>query len=305
MTTVGKNSSGQAYAGPATRKLARELGVPLAQIQGTAPDGRIHRGDVKAFARRPLVAATAAAASPVKELPSFADMPIRREPLTGIARATAENMHNAWQQIPHAWLQVRTDVSQLENTRQQLRADTGQRLSLNAFLIKGLALAMVRFPKFNACYDAKAQELVYKGEVNVGLAVDTPRGLLVPVIRHADRLGLDDISAQIAALAQTGRNNRLSLEQLRGGGMTLSSLGSMEIDSLCPLVNWPEVAILGAGQVRVEPVWDGSAFSPRQMLNLVLGFDHRVINGADGARFLQQLKRWLENPIRMALDQTG
>ncbi len=281
-----------AYAGPSAYRLARELGVSIGQVPGTAENGRISCTDIKMFVRsnqqqnRPQH-------TPLPDLSGVATL--RREPLTGVARSAAENMARAWARIPHAWLQIRVDVTQLE----KLRAD--KNLSLTVFLLKALAKTLKKFPEFNACYDEMSAELVIKQEVHIGLAVDTPRGLLVPVLKNVDRSALLPLGEQLQVLTETARQNRLNPEQLRGGGMTLSNLGGMGIDSLFPVVNWPEVAILGVGTTKVEPVWLQTQFIPRTMLNLVLGFDHRLINGADGARFLNHLKKLLESPCLLAL----
>ena len=292
----GARRAGEVYAGPSAFRLARELGVAIERVPASASSGRVSCSDIKLFVKQGNQIKTTFQAPPASRLEETGSV-ARREPLSGIAATTAANMARIWERIPHAWLQVNVDISDLEKLRKSWNDSAHEKLSLSAFLIGALAETLKKFPKFNACYDEAAGELIYQGEINIGLAVDTPRGLLVPVIRRADRLSIGKIAAQINEFARAGRSNRLSPEHLRGGGMTLSSLGGMKIDSLFPLVNWPEVAILGAGTTRIEPVWDGQKFAPRSTLNLVLGFDHRVINGADGARFLDQLQQVLVNPI--------
>ncbi len=292
----GARRAGEVYAGPSAFRLARELGVAIERVPASASSGRVSCSDIKLFVKQGNQVKTTFQAPPPSRLEETANV-ARREPLNGIAATTAANMARIWERIPHAWLQVNVDISDLERLRKSWNDRAHEKLSLSAFLIGALAETLKKFPKFNACYDEAAGELIYQGEINIGLAVDTPRGLLVPVIRRADRLSIGKIAAQINEFARAGRSNRLSPEHLRGGGMTLSNLGGMKIDSLFPLVNWPEVAILGAGATRIEPIWDGQKFAPRSTLNLLLGFDHRVINGADGARFLNQLQQVLVNPI--------
>ena len=291
----------QVYAGPSAQRMARDLGVSLPQISGTGAQGRISVNDVKVFVRhgqhqqkKPTELA----------LPDFsADSTISREHLDGIGRTTARNMRHVWNKVPHAWVQLKADVTQLETIRKRQNSlnNTDLKLSLTVFLLKMLAQTLKHFPRFNACYDETSEELILKKEIHLGLAIDTSRGLFVPVIKNIDLLSMNQVAGQFNELVAAGRVNQLRPEQLRGGGMTLSNLGGMGIESLCPLINWPEVAILGAGAVTVEPVWKEERFVPCSMLTLVLGFDHRVINGADAARFLTHLKKHLENPFLAAL----
>ena len=294
---IGHNST---YAGPSARRLARELGISIDKILGTANDGRISCNDVRKFIQEKPDKSLELTVR--RELPGFEEQLVTRESLTGISKVTAANMTNAWERIPHAWLQIKADINDLETYRQNWNLANEQRLSMTCFLVKALAETMIHFPKFNACYDELAEQIVYKGDINIGLAVDTPRGLLVPVIRQVDSLSIGEISQQINEFSEKGKKNRISPQLLKGGGMTLSSLGSMEINALFPIVNWPEVAILGVGTIDIDPRWDGTVFLPRKMINLVLGFDHRIINGADGARFLNYLKQLLESPILLALN---
>ncbi|MDX2494629.1 MAG: dihydrolipoamide acetyltransferase family protein [Desulfuromusa sp.] len=289
-----------AYAGPSAQRLARELGTSINRIAGSAEGGRVSCADIKAFVQTQGTASQ----KQFDLLPDFSEVTaIERQPLGGIARATARNMTNSWERIPHAWLQIKVDITQLEEIRekQKTQIDENQKLSLTVFLLKALAQTLQQFPKFNACFDELAEELVIKKEIHLGLAVDTPRGLLVPVLQNVNQLSLLQLAEQLQRLTEAGRQNQFSAEQLWGAGMSLSSLGGMGIDSLFPIINWPEIAILGAGTATIEPVWQQDQFIPRTMLNLVLGFDHRVINGADGALFLNHLKELLEKPFLLAL----
>ncbi len=295
-----RSTTTAAYAGPSAQRLARELGIAINQVVGSAEDGRVSCSDIKSFVQTQGKGEQKHFAP----LPDFSGITaIERKPLGGIARTTAQNMANAWERIPHAWLQTKVDITQLEEIREKLKAQTGenQKLSLTVFLLKALAQTLQEFPTFNACFDEIAEELVIKKQIHVGLAVDTPRGLMVPVLKDVNQSSLLQLSEQLQILIEAGRQNQFIAEQLRGTGMTLSNLGGMGIDSLFPIINWPEVAILGTGTVNVEPVWQKNQFVPRTILNLVLGFDHRVINGADGARFLNHLQQLLEKPFLLVL----
>lgn len=293
-----------AYAGPSAQRLARELGVSISQIAGSTEGGRVSSADIKTF----IQTKGTVGQKQVDPLPDFSGVTaIERQPLGGIARTTAKNMKSSWERIPHAWLQIKADITQLEEIREQQKAhlDENQKLSLTVFLLKALAQTLQHFPKFNACFDELTEELVIKKEIHLGLAVDTPRGLLVPVLQNVNQLSLIELGEQLQRLTEAGRQNQFSAEQLWGAGMSLSSLGGMGIDSLFPIINWPEIAILGAGTATIEPVWRQDQFIPCTILNLILGFDHRVINGADGARFLNHLKELLEKPFMLALNGTG
>ncbi len=294
------STTATAYAGPSAQRLARELGVSINQIAGRAEGGRVSCSDVKTF----IQTQGTAGQKRFDPLPDFSGITaIERQPLGGIARATARNMTNAWERIPHAWLQIKVDITQLEKIREQQKVhlDKKLKLSLTVFLLKALAQTLQQFPKFNACFDESAEELLIKKDIHLGLAVDTPRGLLVPVLQNVNKLSLLQLAEQLQRLTQAGRQNQFSADQLQGAGMSLSSLGGMGIDSLFPIINWPEIAMLGAGTTTIEPVWQQNQFIPRTMLNLILGFDHRVINGADGAHFLNHLKELLEKPLLLAL----
>jgi len=297
---VKRGSVTAAYAGPSAQRLARELGVAINQVSGTAEDGRVSCSDIKTFVQTQETGGQKQFAP----LPDFSGITeIERKPLAGITRTMARNMAKAWERIPHAWLQTKIDVTQIEEIREKLKNQTNENKapSLTVFILKALAQTLQEFPKFNACFDDLAEELVIKKDIHIGLAVDTPRGLLVPVLKNVNQSSLLQLSEQLQILTEAGRQNQFIAEQLRGAGITLSNLGGMEIDSLFPIINWPEVAILGSGTVNVEPVWQQDQFVPCPMLNLVLGFDHRVINGADGARFLNHLKQLLEAPFLLVL----
>jgi pyruvate dehydrogenase E2 component (dihydrolipoamide acetyltransferase) len=283
-------------AGPSARRLARELGIAIGEVPGVGPRGRIDCAAVKRHARTRL---SGTAHVPV-QLPEPEVLgAVRAEPLSGIARSTARNMQLAWGTIPHAWLQEQADLGALETARALFR-ERVPGLTLSVILCKALALAMCRHPRFNSVFDESRQQLLYREEVNVGVAVDTPRGLLVPVLRNADQRSIPELAAELAALARRAKEGRLGASELRGGGMTLSNLGGIGTTGMWPLVNWPEVAILGVSATREEAGFAGERLVRRRLLPLTLGFDHRVINGADGARFLRELREVLENPAALA-----
>ena len=287
-------------AAPSVRALARELGVDIRQVTGSAAAGRITRQDVKAHAKQLIVAARAGAA-PGRPLPDFSRWgEVVREPLTRIRRATAENLAHAWNVVPHVTQFDRSDISDLERDRkqanQQLEAGAAK-LTVTAIILKNVADALVRFPKFNASLDLDAGELVLKQYVHLGVAVDTPRGLLVPVVRDAEKKSVAQIAAEVTDLALRAREKKLRPDEMSGAGFTVTNLGGLGTTYFSPIVNWPEVAILGVGRAEYQPVLDGKKFRPRLILPLSVSYDHRVIDGADAARFLRSVAEALEQPL--------
>jgi pyruvate dehydrogenase E2 component (dihydrolipoamide acetyltransferase) len=302
-----------APASPAVRRLAREIGVNVDEVQGTGPGGRISQEDVKEHARRILssVPSTAGAgggavgARAGRALPDFQKWgAIERQPLSNIRRATAEHLSYAWNAIPHVTQFDKADVTALEELRKKFKdrvAETGGNLTVTAMLVRILATAVKKFPQFNASIDTERGELVFKQYVNVGVAVDTDRGLLVPVIRNADRKNISELSIEINQLAAKARDRKLTLEEMSGGGISISNLGGIGGTYFTPIVNWPEVAILGVSRTMTEPVWKDDAFQPRLMLPLSLSYDHRVIDGADAMRFLRWVAEAVEQPFLLSL----
>lgn len=299
-----------APAGPAARRLARELGVDIVQVTGTGRRGRISKQDVKRHVRERQAAGTGGAGeigalppgmgAVLPDLSAFG--PVSVQPLDGIGRAVAGNMQRAWREVPHAWVTREVVIDALAEARARLRArHPDLPLTMTALLAAALARVLREFPWINAAYDAQAQARVLRENVHLGVAVDTPRGLVVPVLRDADRLGLAELATRLAGLAEAAREGRLSAADLRGGSITLSNLGGLGATSLLPMVNWPEVAILGVGasEQRLRLV-DGEVVAETR-LSLTLGFDHRVINGADAARLLARLTERLEEPLALAL----
>jgi pyruvate dehydrogenase E2 component (dihydrolipoamide acetyltransferase) len=298
-----------APASPAVRRLAREIGVLVDDVQGTGPGGRISQDDIKEHARRILSsvggAVSPAAARAARPLPDFQKWgEIDRQPLSNIRRVTAEHLSYAWNAIPHVTQFDKADVTALEELRRKYKdqiAKAGGNLTITAMLVRILATAVRKFPQFNASIDPDRGELVLKKYVNVGVAVDTDRGLLVPVIRHADQKNISELSIEINQLAAKARDRKLSLDEMSGGGISISNLGGIGGTYFTPIVNWPEVAILGVSRTVTEPVWKGEAFEPRQMLPLSLSYDHRVIDGADAMRFLRWVAEAVEQPFLLSL----
>jgi pyruvate dehydrogenase E2 component (dihydrolipoamide acetyltransferase) len=301
--------SGIAPASPRVRRLAREIGVDVNAVSGTGLEGRITQHDVKAFATRAL--ATLVTAPPAGAAPAHKALPdasrwgeVERQPMSSVRRATAVHLAHAWTTIPHVTQVDKADITEIEAIRKRFAPDVeaaGGKLTMTAILVKVLAAAVQQFPQFNACVDMAAEEIVYRKYVNVGVAVDTDRGLLVPVVRNADRKGLTQISVDVQVLAAKARDKKLSLDDMSGGGISISNLGGIGGTSFTPIVNWPEVAILGVSRGATEPVWKNGAFEPRLMLPLSLSYDHRLIDGADAIRFLRWIVETLEQPHRLAL----
>jgi pyruvate dehydrogenase E2 component (dihydrolipoamide acetyltransferase) len=320
-TAEGNGSRGTvAPASPAVRRLAREIGVNIDEVQGTGPAGRISQDDVKEHARRILssVSSTAGAGGAAgvtraaKPLPDFQKWgEIERQPLSNIRRVTAEHLSYAWNAIPHVTQFDKADATAIEGLRKEFKeqvAKAGGNLTVTAMLVRILATAVTKFPQFNASIDTERGELIFKKFVNVGVAVDTDRGLLVPVIRDADRKNIKEISIEINQLAAKARDRKLTLEEMSGGGISISNLGGIGGTYFTPIVNWPEVAILGVSRTVIEPVWNPETgrgrepkFEPRQMLPLSLSYDHRVIDGADAMRFLRWVAEAIEQPFLLSL----
>lgn len=301
-------------AAPSVRRLAREIGVDITQVTGSGPGGRISIDDVKDFARRVMqsfgsagqaAAASSGAPLQVRPLPDFSKFgETERKAMSGIRRKTAEHLSAAWNTIPHVTQFDKADITRLEQMRKTYRAEVekkGGNLTVTAVACKVIASALKVFPQFNASVDMAGEAIVYKKFINVGIAVDTDNGLLVPVVRDADRKNLTELSIEIQQLAEKARNRKLTLDDMSGGSMSISNLGGIGGTAFTPIVNWPEVAILGISRGVFEPVWSGTAFEPRQMLPLSLSYDHRLIDGADAIRFLRWVAEALENPFALAL----
>jgi pyruvate dehydrogenase E2 component (dihydrolipoamide acetyltransferase) len=301
-----------APAAPSVRRLARELGVDLHQVPGTGPGGRISQEDVKTFTKSVMASlggggqrAVSTVSGASVALPDFSKWgAVERKAMSGIRRKTSEHLSHAWNTIPHVTQFDKADITNLEAVRKQYRAEVekaGGNLTVTSILTKIVAGALKAFPQFNASVDAAGEAIVYKKYVNVGIAVDTENGLLVPVVKNADQKNLTQISVDIQVLADKAKARKLSLDDMSGGSMSISNLGGIGGTAFTPIVNWPEVAILGVSRGAIEPRWNGKEFEPRQMLPLSLSYDHRLIDGADAIRFLRWVVDALENPFALAL----
>lgn len=302
--TVSSSTAKNVAAAPSVRRLARELGVDLSRIPGTGPRGRISKDDVKAFAKGIIQSGgtgggTAPAARPLPDFSKWGN--IRREKMNNIRRKTAEHMSYCWSTIPHVSQFGKADITDLEKLRKRY-SKPDRKLTVTPFLLKVLATAMKNFPQFNASIDMTGQEIIYKDYIHIGVAVDTEKGLIVPVIRDVDKKSILEISDEINETAERVRNGKVTLDELQGGSMTLTNLGGIGGTAFTPIVNWPEVAILGVSRGSYEPVYENNHFVPRFMLPLCLSYDHRVIDGADGARFLRWVCEAIEQPFLMELD---
>ena len=301
-----------APASPAVRRLAREIGVNINDVEGTGPNGRISHDDVKAQARRILSSIGAAGgvgpgsvARGAKPLPDFSKFgEVDRQAWTNIRRATSDHLSYAWNTIPHVTQFDKADVSALEELRKRHKdqvAKAGGNLTVTAMLVRILATAVRKFPQFNASIDTERGEIVYKKYVNIGVAVDTDRGLLVPVIKNADEKNITQIAVELHQLAERARERKLTLDEMSGGSISISNLGGIGGTYFTPIVNWPEVAILGVSRGVIEPVWRNDKFEPSQRLPLSLSYDHRVIDGADAMRFLRWVVEAIEQPFLLSL----
>jgi pyruvate dehydrogenase E2 component (dihydrolipoamide acetyltransferase) len=291
-------------AGPAVRRLARELGVDLARVRGSGPGGRIVREDVVAAVRQ------ASAQGPSLRRPESTATerddwgPIRREQMSRMRKTIAANMVRSVQTIPHLTNFDDADVTELEHLRKASAAEYAKsnlKLTALAFVVKAVSLSLRQHPAVNASIDTEKGEIVYKDYVNIGLAVDTPRGLVVPVLRDCDQLSIPQIAQAIADTAEKAKNSQYGIEDLRGGTFTISNLGAVGGAYSTPIINWPEVAILLLGRSRKMPVIHEDKVEPRLMMPLSLSYDHRIIDGAMAARFLNEVIGYLESPGRLLL----
>ena len=296
-------------AAPSVRRIARELGVDIRQVSGTGPGGRITVDDVQGFVRAALSSGAApsapAGAPAAQSLPDFSKWgDVERKPISNVRRKTAEHLGHAWNVIPAVTQYDKADITALEELRKKyspMAERAGGKMTVTAIALKVLAGAIRKYPQFAASLDLQRGQMIYKKFSNIGVAVDTDRGLLVAVIRDVESKGIIELSAELAKVSEKARAGKLSLDDMSGGVITISNLGGIGGVGFSPIVNWPEVAILGISRGSYEPVWDGKQFSPRLMLPLSLSYDHRVIDGADAARFLRWVCEAFENPFVLAL----
>ncbi len=298
-------SFGTAHAGPSVRKLARELGVDLARVAGSGPKGRISHEDVKAWVKRALQGGLAPAAPALPKVPvvDFAAFgPIDVQPLSRVRKISGPRLHASWVNLPHVTQFDEADITELEALRQSLKdraVAEGVKLTPLAFIIAACARALVQFPNFGSSLDESGQNLVHKKYCHLGFAADTPNGLLVPVIRDADRKDIFAIARDLAQLSEKARAGKLPGSDMQGGCFTVSSLGGIGGTAFTPIINAPEVAILGVSKSVMKPVWRDSSFVPRLTLPLSLSYDHRVIDGAEGVRFTTWLAACLAKPAEL------
>ncbi|MFO7811521.1 MAG: 2-oxo acid dehydrogenase subunit E2, partial [Pelovirga sp.] len=301
-----------APAAPSVRRIARELGVDIYQVQGSGPGGRISEKDVRKFVRTTMEQVTGGKAVSTGEfrglhaqrpLPDFSKWgDTERKSLSKVRQTTADAMGYAWSTIPMVTQYDRAAVAALESYRQEYnKTHSDQKLTMTAILLKICAVALKRFPQFNSSLDLAARELIYKKYVHIGVAVDTPGGLLVPVVRDADSKGVVALAAELSELAEKARERKISLDEMEGGTFTISNLGGIGGTAFSPIVYSPQVAILGVSRTETSPHWNGKEFVPEQTIPLSLTYDHRVIDGADGARFLRWICAAIEQPLQLLM----
>ena len=300
---------GMAHASPSVRRLARELEVDLAKVKGTGEKGRVTKDDVKAFLRGPAAPAAAAPSGgmgipeiPAQDFSKFGA--IESKPLARIKRLSGPHLHRSWLNVPHVTHGDEADITEIEAYRKELdnaAKEKGYRVTLLAFLMKAAVSALKAFPEFNSSLSPEKDALIYKKFYNVGIAVDTPEGLVVPVFKEVDRKGIEELSKELGATSKKARDGKLAPTDMQGGTFTISSLGGIGGTDFTPIVNAPEVAILGVVRSKMSPVWDGQEFRPRLIQPLYVSYDHRVIDGALAARFTRHLCHVLEDVRRLVL----
>ena len=310
-SSSASDDASELYVGPAVRKLAREFGVDLTAVKGSGPKGRIVKEDLHAYVSQRLADPATSAVSVGSGIPEVADIdfskfgPVRHEERSRIDKVTATNMSKSWLNVPHVTQFDDADITDLEAFRSSLKAEAEQRgskLSPVPFIIKAVAIALNANPKLKSSLAEQGDVLVYKDYCHIGLAVDTPNGLVVPVIRDADKKSIWALSDEIRELAAKAKDKKLKPDEMQGAVFTVSSLGSIGGRGFTPIVNTPEVGILGVSKASTQPVWDGSAFQPRTMLPVSLSYDHRVVNGGDAGRFLTYLVALLSDIRQLAMN---
>ena len=297
-------------AAPSVRRLARELGINLLEVVGSGPAYRISENDLRRFALGEAPAAVAAQppSAPAPTLPDFSRFgPVRREAMSGIRRATVRSMAQAWSTIPMVTQFDKADITEMEALRKRInpRAEKrGAKVTMTAILLKIAAAALKQFPKFNASIDTATNEVIYKEYIHIGVAVDTPSGLLVPVVRDVDKKGVIALAAELGEIAAKARDRKLTPEEMQGASFTISNLGGIGGTGFTPIVNWPEVAIMGVSRSSIEPVWNAekATFEPRNVMPFSLSYDHRLIDGADAARFCRFVAEMLEDPFLLGFE---
>ncbi len=307
-TPAARRGDGPVPAAPVVRKLARELDVDINRVSGSGPGGRVLREDVERFAKGGGAAAAAPAGGPALpqidgELPDFSQYgPVRREQVPQIRKTIARQMTRAWLTVPRVTHTENVDVTELERNRKAYNAGLKEghaKLTMTAIVLKAVAAALRDYPMVNASYDTRSEEIVYKDFINIGIAVDTPRGLVVPVLRDADRKSLPQIAGELNQIGENARNAKFEIADLRGATFSVTNYGAIGGIYGTPMVNFPEVAILGLGRARKQPVVVDDQIVARLIMPLSLSFDHRIVDGADAARFTNDVMASLENPLRL------
>ncbi len=301
-------SKGAAPAAPSVRRIARELGVDINKVQGTGPFGRISMDDVKAYVKklnenRETLPSLGIKQEALPDFSKFGEVDIK--PMSNIRAKTAVHLSYAWSSIPHVTQHDKADITELEKIRKSHNPKVekaGGKLTVTAILLKVVAAALKVFPQFNSSVDLEKKEVIYKKYFNIGIAVDTEHGLIVPVVKNVDQKNLTELAVEMNAIAEKARIRKISLDELQGGCFTITNLGGIGGTSFTPIVNSPEVAILGVSRSSLEPVYMNGAFEPRLMLPLSLSYDHRIIDGADAARFLRWVCEALEQPIKILIE---
>lgn len=313
--TAGTDHRQPVPAAPHVRRLAREIGIDIYEVKGSGPGGRINEDDVKAYAKSLLITAAGAVQTPraghfaQPQLPDFAKWgKIERVSMRGVRRKTAEHLAEAWNMIPHVTQHDRADITELEQLRARFgpkAEEAGGKMTVTAIALKVCAAALKVFPQFNASIDIEKEEIVYKQYINIGVATDTDRGLLVPVIRDVEKKNIVELAVELSQISRKARDKKLAPADMEGGTFSISNLGGIGGIGFTPIVNYPEVAILGLSRSRMEPEWIGSKdtgkFEPRLILPLSLSYDHRLIDGADAARFLRWIAEAFEQPFLLSV----
>jgi pyruvate dehydrogenase E2 component (dihydrolipoamide acetyltransferase) len=298
-------------AAPHVRRLARELGIDVHNVKGSGPGGRISEKDVKSYSKDLLASMATAAQTPrgaqfsQPELPDFTKWgKVERVSIRGVRRKTAEHLWQAWTTIPHVTQNDKADITELEHLRARFAPkaeEAGGKMTVTAIALKVCSSALKIFPQFNASIDLAKDEIVYKQYINIGVAVDTDRGLLVPVIRDVDKKNIVELAAELTQLSRKAKDKKLTLAEMEGGTFTITNLGGIGGTGFSPIVNYPEVAILGLSRSSMEPVWLNGKFEPRLVLPVSLSYDHRLIDGADAARFLRWIAEAFEQPFLLSV----
>jgi pyruvate dehydrogenase E2 component (dihydrolipoamide acetyltransferase) len=306
---AGTEHRAPAPAAPHVRRLSRELGVDIHEVKGSGPGGRISEDDVKAYAKSLLATKAAQSAQAghfvQPSLPDFSKFgKVERVSMRGVRRKTAQHLWEAWTSIPHVTQQDKADITELEQLRARFAPkaeEAGGKMTVTAIALKVCASALKVFPQFNASIDMANEEIVYKQYINVGVAVDTDRGLLVPVIREVDKKNIVELAAELTQISRKAKDKKLTPAEMEGGTFTITNLGGIGGTGFSPIVNYPEVAILGLSRSSMEPIWMNGKFEPRQVLPLSLSYDHRLIDGADAARFLRWIAEAFEQPFLLSV----